>query len=91
MRVLIPPQPIDPARTHLLTLKHHVNLLTVKPALRVHVPVPLDTDLLIHNHDFDVTISLLELGYDGRSLVLADVEEVMEVFLGGLGEGGVPE
>ena len=91
MRILIPSQSINPRRAHLLALEHDVDLLRVEPGLGVLVPVALDADLLVHDHDFDVAVAFLELGDQRRCLVLADVEEVVEVLLGGLGEGGVPE
>lgn len=59
------------------------------PGLRVLVSVALDADVLVDNHDFDVTAALLLLRYNRLSLVFANVEEIVEVFFAGSGEGVV--
>lgn len=83
MRILIPSQPIDPRSTHVCTLKHDIDLLRVEPALRVLVSVSLDADLLVYDHDFDVTISLFQFRDERCGLVFADVEEVVQPLAGG--------
>ena len=81
MSVLVPPQTIDPPFTYYGAVKHHIDLLAMEPRLRVLIPVALDPDVLVDDHDFDVARSLLLLGDDRRGLILANVEEVVQSLL----------
>lgn len=55
MSILIPPQPIDPRFAYACTVEHYVDLLTMEPRLSILVSVSLDPDMLIDDHDLDVT------------------------------------
>lgn len=89
MRVLVPPQAIDPRTTHQAAVEHDVYFLAVVPGLRVLVTVALDADVLVDDHHFDMAVALLLFGDDRVGLVFADVPEVVETGLRGGGEGSV--
>lgn len=76
---LAPSQPINPIPTDFFTLEHDINFLTVIPTLRVLVAISLNPDLLIDDHQLDVTRSLLSLGKNWRRLVGANVEVIMQM------------
>lgn len=81
MGVLVSPDAIDPRLTYRGAVKHHVDLLTMVPGLRVLVSVALDANVFVDNHDFDVAVALLFLRYDGLALVFGDVKEVVKLLL----------
>lgn len=81
MGVLVSPDAIDPRLTYCGAVKHHVDLLTMVPGLRVLVSVALDANVFVDNHDFDVAVALLFLRYDGLALVFGDVKEVVKLLL----------
>jgi hypothetical protein len=61
----------------------------VEPALRVLVPVPLDPECPVDNHQLDVAAALPAGLRDGAGLVLGDIPFVVEVLASGGGQGGV--
>lgn len=81
MSILILPQPFHPLAHDQRAVTHDVDLLTVVPALRVLVAVPLDGDVPVHEHDLDVTGPLLELVVDRVDLVLGHVGVDVQVLV----------
>ncbi len=73
MRVLILSYSLHPPSHHKRTINHHVDLLTVIPALGILIAIALDPDMFIHDHELDVAGALLEFIVDGTDLVFRDV------------------
>jgi len=50
------------------------------PALRILIPTPLNTNMIIHDKYFDMARPLLEVLVDGVVLVFADVVADIQEF-----------
>lgn len=49
MRILVPPQRLDPRATDQRAVNHNIDLLAMKPALRVLIPVPDNADMFVRD------------------------------------------
>ena len=79
MCILISHYAVHPGLTHQLAVQHNIYFLRVEVRLRVLVPVPLDPDMSIDNHQFNVAAALFELIVDGTDLIFRDVVVDVEV------------
>ena len=79
MRVLILLDSLHPPPHHERGINHHVNLLGMVVRLRILVPVTLNPDVSIHDHQLDVARPLLVLVVDRADLVLCNVGVDVEV------------
>ena len=79
MGVLILLDPLHPPPYHERRVNHHIHLLGMVVRLRVLVPVTLDPDVSIHDHQLDVARPLLVLVVDRADLVLCNIGVDVEV------------
>lgn len=64
---------LQPPFAHDGTVNHDIDLHAMAPTLRVHVPVSLDPQMAVHDHELDMAAPFLELVVDGLDLVFRNV------------------
>ena len=83
MRILILSQPLDPFTHHEFRINHHVDLLAVVPRLGVLVAVALDADVVVDDHQLDMTGALFEFVVNRADLIFGHIRidvQVVAVF-----------